>query len=42
LLTALADYDKGMDAGRWAMEHGNSIGEYKAKISTKEQKPLNL
>lgn len=35
LLTALADYDKGMDAvGRRAMEHHTSIGEYKAKMST--------
>lgn len=34
LLTALAYYDKRMDAGRWAMEHYTRIGEYKAKIST--------
>jgi hypothetical protein len=26
--------DKGMDAGRWAVKHEYSIGEYKAKIST--------
>jgi hypothetical protein len=31
LLTSFADDDKGMNAGRWAIEHGNSIGEYKAK-----------
>jgi hypothetical protein len=34
LLTTFANDDKGMDAGCWAVEHGNSIGEYKANIST--------
>ena len=32
LLTALAGYDKRMDASRRAVEHETSIGEYKAKI----------
>jgi hypothetical protein len=27
LLAAFADYDKGMDAGYRAVEHGTSIGE---------------
>lgn len=36
-LTAFADDDKGMeDAGGWC-EHENSIGEYKANISTRER-----
>ena len=34
LLAGLADYDKGINAARWAMEHGHSIGEHKANIST--------
>jgi hypothetical protein len=34
LLTAFANDDKGMYAGYWAVEHGNSIGKYKANIST--------
>ena len=34
LLTAFADDDKGMVPGCWAVEHGNIIGEYKAKLST--------
>lgn len=37
LLAALTDNDEGMDAGRWAMEHESSIGEYKTKISTREK-----
>ena len=41
LLAALADYDKRMDAGRWAVEHENSIGEYKAKISTLKTTAVN-
>jgi hypothetical protein len=32
--TSFANDDKGMDAGRWAVKHEYSIGEYKAKIST--------
>jgi hypothetical protein len=34
LLTALADNDEWMDAGRGAVEHETSIGEYKANIKT--------
>ena len=34
LLTPFAADDKWMDAGRWAVEHEYSIGEYTAKIST--------
>ena len=33
LPTSFADDEKGMDAGRRASEHENSIGEYKANIS---------
>lgn len=29
-----ADEDKGMDAGRRAVEHGNSMGEHVANLST--------
>ena len=39
LLTAFADDDKGMDAGCWAVEHGNSIGEYTANICAASQNP---
>ena len=35
LLAALADDDKGMDAGRWTMEHKLIIGEHKANIPNK-------
>jgi hypothetical protein len=28
-----ADDDKGMAVGRWTVEHGDIIGEYKANIS---------
>jgi hypothetical protein len=30
---ALADDDEEMDSRRWAVEHGNRIGKYKANLS---------
>ena len=33
-LAALADDHKRIEAGIWSVEHGNVIGEYKAKCST--------